>query len=166
MERNREMHTSDNGLFVVYCLDVACRSTQSLSAAIQVNMSTNCHLFFGSRLKRLWDNKTRKNSRNPFDPQRRLANLPLLCKRLRICASLTDVQQALNVSRKFVPNTSNHRITLRDDDWSSGEAWKPLTLKSFQPASQLVSTISIQCMHPKKGECCWFMRRLVSKVIY
>lgn len=52
MERNgREMHTSDNGVFVIYCLDVACRSAQSLSAAILADMSTNCHLFFGSRLK-------------------------------------------------------------------------------------------------------------------
>lgn len=45
------MHTSDNGVFVIYCLDVACRSAQSLSAAIQANMSANCHLFFRQSVK-------------------------------------------------------------------------------------------------------------------
>lgn len=159
------MHTSDNGVFVIYCLDVACRSAQSLSAAIQANMSANCHLFFRQSVKRDCA-ITRKYSRNPFDPQRRLANLPLLCKRLPAFAAMTDVQRAFNVSGKFVPNTPKHRITLRDCDRSSGETSNPLTLKSFQSASRLVSSNAIQWIHPKKGECLWFMRRLVSKVIY
>lgn len=153
-------------LFIVWTL--SCRSAQSLSAAIQLDMFANCHLYFRQSFKSDCAIKdSRKKFAKSFWPEATSGQTAIvmqaasrLCLRWQTCNKLSMLRGS---SCRILRSIALRCVT------AIGLPEKPETRwhsKAFNQRRNLVSTRSIQWIHPKKGECLWFMRRLRSKVIY